>query len=255
MRSLLLAGLLVATSSSAADDALREAARQAWLLAFARGGDATQARAKIAEIAARPGDVRGLEAKLAGLFADLGKDREAMLLWRELIAEAPRAPEAALFQAQVVEAELRRGSRADTSAAVEELVATFQRVGPSTDPAVIDARELAERELSALAVAWHRERPDVDVAAAHAATDRVYGAYLTLFPAGAKSYALRFFWAEFLYDQVHAFELAAEQYTAVLMDDVKAQESGAAPGRFMEKAAFNAVLAREQVVAQVALRR
>lgn len=244
--------LVVASSVASAEGPLSEAARQAWLLAYSRGGDVTWARERIKEIA-----IPGTERRLAAdLYSDLGRDRDATVLWRSLIHEQPRDVHAALYQARIVEAALRIGSRARTSAEVTELVRTFSRVerprlSPDEREVIATARELAERELSALAVAWHREKPDVEVDDANRATDLMYEAYLTLFPTGEKAYALRYYWAEFLYDQLNAYERAAEQYTQVLLADVAAPT----PGKFMEKAAFNAVLAREQVVRQFEQRR
>lgn len=255
MRCALALLLLASSVASANENPLKEAARQAWLLAFSQGGDVTRARAEIALIAARPSDERKLAARLADLFSEHGKDRDSTYLWRGLIAEQPNAVEAALYQARIVEAALRQGSRSKTSIEVAELVRTFQRVdrpgNAEQQDTLATARDLAERELSMLAINYHRERPDFDVDAANKATDGMYAAYLTLFPTGSKAYALRFYWAEFLYEQVQAFERAADQYTLVLMADVAAET----PGRFMEKAAFNAVLAREQIVQRMEARR
>lgn len=247
MRSLVLAVVLVGSSSFA--NPLSDAARQAWMLAFVRGGDVTVARAELAVIAAKPADVRPMMMKLADLFEDAGKDRDAAFLWNDLYAEAPGSNDAALAQAHLVLLAMRAESRPVVARQVDRLVETFQRVTPPAE-----AKDLAERALSSLAIGWHREKPDVGFDEATAATDGAYRAYLTLFPESPKAYALRFFWAEFLYDQRNDYARAAEQYTAVLMADVRARESGGTPGPYMEKAAFNAVLASEAVVQQAELR-
>src|SRR5438445_669741 len=66
----------------------------------------------------------------------------------------------------------------------------------------------------------------------------LYAEYLSLFPDAADAYDLRFFYGELLYARGLKAE-SAEQYEAVVKQDLSAKT----PGRWLQKAAWSAVLA------------
>ena len=78
----------------------------------------------------------------------------------------------------------------------------------------------------------------------------------TLFPDNPKAYDLRFFWAELLNDNLNKYDTAADEYTKVLLAGRHARREGregtklkpAKPGKWMINAAYNAILAWDEVV-------
>ncbi|MFT3842899.1 MAG: hypothetical protein QM723_38280 [Myxococcaceae bacterium] len=219
-------------------DPLKDDALRGFLLSYARAAPPQTAREALLGLKLNAGQLHRSLVRLAQDYNDVGRFKAAAWLYRDLLNEAPRSAEAPLFQARLLGLTAIEGRRA---AVVEQTLAlkkTFTEVAPSAE-----ARDLTERQLSALVVAWHRERPDVDVENANRATDTLYSTYLELFPTGDKSYQLRFFRAEFAFGQLHDYRLAAELYTQVLMEDVGREK----PGRFMELAAYDAILAWDEL--------
>ena len=239
--------------SARAEDPLVADARRGFILSWARARGTDGARPALAELCR--GDAKLLRkslAQLADAYDDIGRFRDAATVWRDLVNEAPRAPDSAMFQARILWVVTLEGNRQRT---VEQAVAMAQtlhdaeqQTGPD-DPTLAGAMELAERELSLLAVTWHRERPDFDVEAANRATDAIYQTYLRLFPTGDKSYQLRFFRAELAFNELRDYRLAAQLYTDVFNEDIarKNADPGAKPGKFMELAAYDAILALDEL--------
>src|SRR5439155_1436646 len=71
----------------------------------------------------------------------------------------------------------------------------------------------------------------------------LYAEYLSLFPDAADAYDLRFFYGELLYARDLKAE-SAEQYEALVKEDLSAKT----PGRWLQKAAWSAVLARNEAM-------
>ncbi len=149
-----------------------------------------------------------------------------------------------------------------------------------------EAEELSERTLSNLAVNWHNEGKKTRDDATFKFANEVYADYLTLYPDSPKSYDLRFFWAELLNDQLNDYLKSSEQYTLTFQTDIKridkctngAQQADAQPAeenkdsesgpppeekkdekvekkkggkglcKWMKNAAYNAILANQEVV-------
>jgi hypothetical protein len=233
---------------------LHEDAVRGYILSYARARPATTAKEDFTELLKGvfvldgPSPVRKALTQLAAAYEDIGRFRDAALLYRQLSDDAPLAPDSMVFEANLLRLTANEGNRPHT---VEQALRFQKRfrvemafLGDGPQPReVATARDEAERELSALVVAWHRERPDFDVERATRATDTLYSIYLELFPTGEKSYQLRFFRAELAYGQLHDYRLAAELYTQVFDEDIAA----AKPGRFMELAAYNAILAWDEL--------
>ncbi len=240
---------------------IREA-RNDFVRSYARsGGSPTDAKVEFAKLASQNDDRYLMMKQLANLYYEDGKDREAALAYNILIKERPLSPEAPGFQGKIVDCVLRAGNKKMTVEQVRRLVKVMDDVvkgGQIKDEkdkkALDEARELSERTISNLAVNWHNEGRKTRDDETFQYANEVYSDYLTLFPDGAKAYDLRFFWAELLNDNLQRYDKAAEEYTKVLMMDVSRLEKAGAdkkkvkPGKYMVQAAYNAVLAYDEVV-------
>jgi len=236
-------------------NSLMREARNDFVRAYARVGSAADARGTFAAIAKVPEDRFMMMKQLANLYYEDGKDRDAALMYNSLIKERPLSPEAPGFQGKIVDCVLRAGNKRMTVDQVRRLVKITADVqksgvikGEKDKKALDEALELSERTLSNLAVNWHNEARKTRDEETFKFTNDVYGDYLTLFPNSNKTYDLRFFWAELLNDNLQKYEAAAEQYTKVLLMDVERLEKKQKPGKFMQNAAYNAVLAHDEVV-------
>src|SRR5712692_8659804 len=223
--------------------------------AYARYGTPADAKAEFAKVASKPDDRFLMLKQLSNLYYEDGKDREAALTFNSLIRDRPLSPEAPGFQGKIVDCVLRAGNKKMTVEQVRRLVKIMEDVEKASvvkddkdKKALTDARELSERTLSNLAVNWHNEakktRDDETFLLAH----EVYSDYLTLFADNPKAYDMRFFWAELLNDNLQKFDRAADEYTRVVMQDVKQIEGGGKPGKWLATAAYNAVLAYDEMV-------
>lgn len=241
---------------------IREA-RADYVRTYARDGDVTQARADFSKVATKVEDRFTMLKQLANLYYADGKDREAAITYNTLIKEAPLSPEAPGFQAKIVDCVLRMGNKSRTVSQVRRLVKIVKEVESAgvikeekDKKALEEARELAERTLSNLAVTWHNEAKKTRDEETFRFADAIYGDYLTLFPENPKAYDLRFFWAELLNDHLQNFEKAAANYTLVVLQDAKVLEEKdeqgnpkpGKPGKWLSNAAYNAVLAYDEVV-------
>lgn len=249
-------------------------ARNDFVRAFSRaGGSPTDAKVEFAKLAKNPDDRWGMMKGLAGLYYEEGKDKEAALTYDMLIKEKPLSPEAPGFQGRIIDCVMRAGNKRMTVQQVRRLVKITDDVNakaPCTaqkdakekekcEKSLGEARELSERTISNLAVNWHNEARKTRDDETYGFANEVYGDYLTLYPDNKKAYDLRFFWAELLNDNLAKYDRAAEEYTKVLMMDVAAMEKGGEvgedgkkkpvkPGKYMVNAAYNAILAYDQVL-------
>jgi len=233
---------------------IREA-RNDFVRAYARFGSPQDARAEFGKVASKPEDRFLMMKQLANLYYEDGKDREAALTFNTLIRERPLSPEAPGFQGKIVDCVLRAGNKKMTVEQVRRLVKIMEDVEKSgtvkedkDKKALSDARELSERTLSNLAVNWHNEAKKTRDDETFLFANEVYSDYLTLFAESPKAYDLRFFWAELLNDNLQKFDRAADEYTRVVMQDVKKIEAKQKPGKWLATAAYNAVLAYDEVV-------
>lgn len=238
-------------------------ARTDYVRTYAREGDVMQARADFSKVATKPEDRFAMMKQLANLYYGDGKDREAAITFNQLIKEKPLSPESPGFQAKIVDCVLRMGNKDRTVAQVRRLVKITKEVEASgiikeeKDKKLLEeANELAERTLSNLAVTWHNEGKKTRDEETFRYADAIYGDYLTLFPENPKAYDMRFFWAELLNDNLNNYEKSSVNYTLVVLQDAKALEAKDAkgnpkpgkPGKWLANAAYNAVLAYDEVV-------
>ena len=241
---------------------IREA-RTDYVRAFSREGDVMLAREDFSKVATNPEDRFAMMRTLANMYYGEGKDREAAITYNSLIKEKPLSPEAPGFQGRIVDIVLRMGNKERTVTQVRRLVKIMKDVEGSgvikeekDKKALVEAKDLAERTLSNLAVTWHNEAKKTREEATFGYADMIYSDYLTLFPESSKAYDLRFFWAELLNDNLQKFDKAAANYTLVVLQDARLldakDEQGnpkpGKPGKWLSNAAYNAVLAYDEMV-------
>lgn len=237
---------------------LAKEARNDYVRAYSRGGGGpTEAKDKFSKLADTPDDLRLMMKQLAALFYEDGKDREAALAYDMLIKERPISPDAPGFQSRIVDCVMRAGNKQMTVQQVRRLVKIMDdvlkgnpRLEDKDKKSLDEARELSERTISNLAVNWHNEAKKTRDDQTFEFANAVYADYLTLFPQNPKAYALRFFWAELLNDNLNKYDMAAAEYTKVFNQDIEAVKKGgdAKPGKYMTNAAYNAILAWDEVV-------
>jgi tetratricopeptide (TPR) repeat protein len=245
-------------------------ARADFVRSYARllNGTPQDGRERFTKLIDGPDDLRNMMKGLAGLYYDDGKDKEAALAFDMLIKDRPTSPEAPGFQGKIIDCVMRAGNKRMTVQQVRRLVKVMTEVKAANttcdakcEGALTEAKELSERTISNLAVNWHNEGKKTRDEETFGFANEVYTDYMALFPDSPKSYDLRFFWAELLNDNLNKFDKAAEQYTAVtLMDIAKGEKCNAAPEKdekgkdkappckYLVNAAYNAILAYDEVV-------
>jgi tetratricopeptide (TPR) repeat protein len=244
-------------------NSLAREARADYVRTYAREGDVMAARDDFSKVATKPEDRFAMMKQLANLYYGDGKDREAAITYNALIKEKPLSPESPGFQAKIVDCVLRMGNKERTVSQVRRLVKITKEVEASgiikedKDKKLLDeANELAERTLSNLAVTWHNEAKKTRDEETFRFADAIYGDYLTLFPKNPKAYDMRFFWAELLNDNLMNFEKSSLNYTLVVLQDAEVLEAKdekgnpkpGKPGKWLPNAAYNAILAYDEVV-------
>jgi tetratricopeptide (TPR) repeat protein len=232
---------------------LAREARRDYVLTYARVGRPEAAREEFArKFGAEPG-LKMLE-QYGKLLFETGRDVEAQLVHRQLLALHKEAPAAALDQTRLLVIAQRGGRRHDLLAEAKQLVDVFLRIRAEMaktegkpgfaerDERYEEASRLGEETLRNLAVRIHNEARKTSLEETWTAARALYAEYLILFPDAADAYDLRFFHGELLYARGIKAE-AAEQYEGVVRQDLAAKK----PGRWLQKAAWSAVLARNEV--------
>lgn len=234
--------------------ALVREARKDYVLAYSHFGDPTAAKDDFKKVG---GDENwwGMLNGLAGIYYDDGKDKESILVYRALIKDRPTSPQAPFFQGRIVDAVMRVGKKQITVEQARLLVKVFQDVEKSgnikTDQdkaSLKEAKELAERTLSNLAVSWHNEGKKTRDEETFLYANEAYNDYLAIFPDTGKSYDLRFFHAELLFENLQKYDLAADEYTKVVRVDVEKVKKGEKPGKWLTKSTEGALFSYDEVV-------
>lgn len=236
---------------------LAREARRDYVLAYARIGRPEAGKEEFArKFGVEPG-LKMLEQYAKLLFAT-GRDPEAQLVHRQLLVLHGNAPAAALDQTRLLVLAQRGGKRRELLSEARQLVEAFQRVrgrsGPggdagsdadsvTRDEKYDEAHRLGEETLRNLAVQIHNEARKTQLEETWTAARALYADYLTLFPEAPDAYDLRFFYGELLYSRGIKAE-AAEQYEEVVRRDLAAKN----PGRWVQKAAWSAVLSRNEAM-------
>ena len=180
------------------DSALVREARTDYARAYVREGDVMLAREDFSQVATHPDERFAMMRTLADMYYADGKNREAAITYNALIKEKPLSPEAPGFQGRIVDIVLRMGHKDRTVTQVRRLVKIMKEVESSgvikddkDKKALSEAKDLAERTLSNLAVTWHNEAKKTREEATFGYADMIYSDYLTLFPESAKAPKIR----------------------------------------------------------------
>ncbi len=247
--------------SSASNVQLAREARRDYVLVYGRVGAPEKARAEFAQKFGAEAGRKMLEMYGKLLF-EQGRDPEAQLIARQLLAIHGDEPAAALDQTRLLVLATRGGKRKDLLGEAKALVDTFQRVkkdqpaagGTSADVAsnesFEEASRLAEETLRNLAVQIHNEAKKTELDESYAAAKAIYADYLQLFPDAPDAYDLRFFDGELLYG-LGEKPAAAALYEAVVRQDLAAMKRNEKPGKWLQKAAWSAVLSRSEAAGDV----
>ena len=230
---------------------LAREARRDYVLVYGRVGSPSSAREEFREKFGAQAGQKMLE-QYGKLLFDQGRDPEAQLIHRQLLEIHGARPGSALDQTRLLMIAARGGKRKDLLREAQALVETFQRVKKASveegegREALEEAEQHAEETLRNLAVQLHNEAKKTRLEDTYAATKALYADYLTLFPRAPEAYELRFFDAELLYGLGERAR-AASLYEEVVRQDLAAQKAGKKPGRWLQKAAWGAVVARAEV--------
>ena len=241
---------------------LAREARRDYVLAYGRVGAPEGASSDFVKNFGKEPALKMLE-QYGTLLFNTGRDPEAQLIARELLALHGDAPAAALDQTRLLVIAQRTGKRKDLLTQAKLLVETFERVkkeagkgagGRSPESVALadekyaEANQLGEETLRNLAVQIHNEARKTDLDETWAAARALYSDYLTLFPDAPDAYDLHFFFGELLYAR-NLKAQAAGQYEAVVKLDLAAREKNPkAAGKWLRKAAWSAVLSRNETV-------
>ena len=239
-------------TSTVANDkklALVREARKDYVRTYSHVGSPRAAADDFARVGGK--DARDMLKSLAQLYYDEGKDRDAILVYHQLILAAPESPEAPLFQARIVTCAGRMGKKdlaVQQAVVFAEMLRDAEKRGgdEAARRATADARKDAENTLRTLAVQYHAEyrKTREDAVASRAA--ELYRLHLDLFPAAPQAYEMRFFHAELLY-ALEKFAEAGDEYTRVAQIDIDRMKTpgpdGAPgkPGKFLVDALESAV--------------
>lgn len=258
-KAVILYGDIAAGVSGDNKIALVREARRDYVLAYSHVGSARAAKADFASVGGEqaPKMIRNL----ASIYYDEGKDREAIVVYHDLIREQPLSPESPGYQARIVDAAQRIGNKGYTVKQARLLVRIFEEVEKAgvakTDKekqGLVEAKEFAERTLRTLAVTWHSEAKKTRDDQTFTYAMEMYADYVSLFPDSKFAYEMHFYYGELLYHLEHWAE-AADEYTKALSIDIqriegkRTDEDGKPekPGKFLVDAAFNAILSYEEV--------
>jgi cellulose synthase operon protein C len=229
---------------------LAREARRDYVIAYARGGKPENARDDFAaRFGLAPG--RKMLEQYGKLLFDQGRDPEAQLVHRQLLEIHGDRSGAALDQTRLLMIAARGGKRKDLLREAQALVDVFHRVqkreAQKGDEAeqLEEARNHAEETLRNLAVSIHNEGRKTHLEDTWAAAKALYADYLTLFPDAPDAYDLRFFDAELLFGLGEKAK-AADLYEEVVRQDLAAVQAGRSARRWLQQAAWDAVLARAQ---------
>src|SRR6266403_449890 len=215
-------------------------------------GDAMKLFKRVVEVSEKFGGPAGQKMleQYGKLLFDTGRDPEAQLVHRQLLAIHGDVPAAVLDQTRLLVLAQRGGKRRELLAEARQLVQAFDRVrgrtgagAGDTDERYQEAHRLGEETLRNLAVQIHNEARKTQLEETWSAARALYANYLTLFPETADAYDLQFFYGELLYSRGLKAE-AADQYEEIVRQDAKAKK----PGRWLQKAAWSAVLSRNEAL-------
>ncbi len=238
---------------------LAKEARRDYVLVYGRVGAPEKARDEFAQKFGADG--KKMLEMYGKLLFDEGRDPEAQLIARQLLVLHGDEPAAALDQTRLLVLATRGGKRKDLLGEAKALVDTFERVkkvqaasggsaAAASNESFEEASRLAEETLRNLAVQIHNEAKKTELDETFAAAKAIYADYLQLFPDAPEAYDLRFFDGELLYG-LGEKPAAAALYEEVVRQDLAAIKKKDKPGKWLQKAAWSAVLSRSEAAGDV----
>ena len=124
---------------------------------------------------------------------------------------------------------------------------TWRTVVEKREPeALTEADALCEEYLHWLANHYHQEAQRLNSDEYYRRAAEKYATYLSRFSDSKNAYQVNFYYAEILYDRMHEYEKAAEQYKKVIERDTK--------GELVEDAALGVIHCYEELMAAAGLR-
>lgn len=258
-RFLTLADFYEARQAQGGDEAgagdLREEALQyvAISLADEKWGGLAKAQAIFAQRGAHAYEA-DIYRRLGNVWFDQTNHTAAIEAYRLVLQKDPLAADAPQLQQRIVQAYERDRKLAESFSEAEKLASQYApgsawyAKNQDNRDALSSADELAEKSLYASAVYHHQQalvfKQEGKLAEAKTGFEvaaRAYGSYLERFPRSKAAYEMRFYFAECLYNSLQ-FGPAAKSYAEV--------RDSSMDKRFLKDAAFNAVLACQQQLAQ-----
>jgi TolA-binding protein len=230
---------------------LAKEARKDYVLAFAQYGTAAEAPGEFQTIA-EGDEFRFMLDRLADIYYGDGKDRDAIIIYQNLIKTNPEGTRNPLYQGKIVKLASRIGEKKQVVGQARRLLEEYKRVRriaesvptgdgrrKQIDADLLDADDIADNTLRFLSTTWHNEAKKTLDSSTFEYAYELYGDYLELFPGRKEAYEMRFFYAELLF-KLEKFDLAGEQYIRVFQTDPR--------GKWAEPAAEEAVRSYEEVV-------
>lgn len=225
---------------------LREDAYRDLVRFCADGGDLDECVHFITE-RGREDLVRETMVRLGATYLEQGKDEDARVLYKRLIASAPKDVEAGGYQAEIVAISRKMGRVDETVTELDRLLRDYGSRSAWAQANAADADEVsalqarAAKDLADIAVGWHGEARKLGTGPRatelYDASDRLYGVYRSEFADGPHLYDVTFAHAELLFAR-KAYEPAWEAYTAVVDMDPSGKH-----GMFSAEAAIHAAAA------------
>ncbi|RKH02921.1 hypothetical protein D7X74_36710 [Corallococcus sp. CA047B] len=224
-------------------------------LADENWGGMARARDLFAKRGGRPYEAE-VYRRLGNVYFEQVRNADAIAAYQQVLATDPLTADAPRLQQRIVQA-YERDRRMDLYALESEKLANSYLPGgawyeknKNDTNALSNAQTLAEQSLFSAASYQHqqaqvfqKEGKADQAQATYAAAARAYGTYLERFPRSKNAYAMRFFYAESLFNSAQ-FDAAARSYE--LVRDSNQDDT------YRHVSAHNAVLAwKEQLVREV----
>lgn len=231
---------------------LAKEARSDFVGAFSHYGDPRRAKSEFEGLSNEKEQTKKMLEKLANIYYDDGKDRNAIVVYRELMALDKSNTRNPLYQGRIVDAASRIGEKRQVVAHAKKLGEEYTRVRKvfaktpkgspkynSTKEDLEEADSVSDYTLRRLATTWHNEAKKTRDDQTFEQAYELYGDYLKLFPKKKEAYEIRFFYAELL-NKLERFDRAGEEYLKVFNQKPK--------GKWAAASAEEAVRAYQEVV-------
>jgi len=234
---------------------LAREARRDYVLAYARIGKPESAKDEFAKKFGGPAGLKMLE-QYGKLLFDTGRDpKRSSCTGSSWPSTAMRRPRCWIRRACWCWRSAA-GKRRELLAEARQLVQAFDRVRGRTDAGAATPTSATRRPIG-----WGRRRSatwrsnpqrgaKTELEETWSAARALYANYLTLFPDAADAYDLRFFYGELLYSRGPERRSCRPVRRRFVRQDAKAEK----PGRWLQKAAWSAVLLAQRSPACTARR-